>query len=417
MTRTERTYYLVFGGYSLAQFFIAPIYPLFLLSRGCDLFQMNVVLAVYLLTVFVFEVPTGAIADVFGRKVSFLLACLVRLVAYTLYAFAEDFADCLVAEVIDAVGTTLASGALEAWVVDGVRAEGDRRPTDALFARAQMIARGVMVGGAVVCGYVTAAFGWTVPWLACAALFGATAATGAILMREQRPTPQARAERSPSIASTVAAAVTTVRGAPVLLILYLLTLSTALAAFPFLMLWPRRVEQLIGGESLTLIGWLTACLHLAALAGSAVLPRLLDRHAREVVLFFSGVWRAALIGIAALASGISPVAAGLLLQEISAGLTDPVLTAWTNEHIAPAERATTLSVRSVFFTVGGAAGLVGLGLVARDHGIPAAWGVSALVLALTAPGFLALGRLARRAPTSAAVVPLPPVPSKITPAG
>jgi hypothetical protein len=32
MTRTERTYLLVFGGYNLAQFFIAPVYPLFLLT-------------------------------------------------------------------------------------------------------------------------------------------------------------------------------------------------------------------------------------------------------------------------------------------------------------------------------------------------------------------------------------------------
>ena len=49
MTRTERTYYVVFGGYTLSQFFIAPVYPLFLLSRGLDLFQMNAVLAMYLI--------------------------------------------------------------------------------------------------------------------------------------------------------------------------------------------------------------------------------------------------------------------------------------------------------------------------------------------------------------------------------
>jgi len=29
MTRTERTFYLLFGRYSLAQFFLAPVYPLF----------------------------------------------------------------------------------------------------------------------------------------------------------------------------------------------------------------------------------------------------------------------------------------------------------------------------------------------------------------------------------------------------
>jgi hypothetical protein len=40
-------------------------------------------------------------------------------------------------------------------------------------------------------------------------------------------------------------------------------------------------------------------------------------------------------------------------------------------------------------------GLVSLGFVARDAGIPSAWGASALILLLIAPGFIVLGRLYR----------------------
>ena len=62
-------------------------------------------------------------------------------------------------------------------------------------------------------------------------------------------------------------------------------------------------------------------------------------------------------------------------------------------------------------------GLVSLGLVARHFGIPAAWAVSATLFLLMAPGYLVLGRVARRvaggepAPAVVAVVPskvLPP---------
>src|SRR2546430_15737228 len=125
MTRTERIFYLLFGGYSLAQFFLAPVYPLFLLSRGLDLLQINLILAIYLITVFVFEVPTGALADTAGRRFCFVLGCATRTAAFLLYSRTRSFADCAVAEFIDAVGTTLVSGALEAWAVDGVQAEGD----------------------------------------------------------------------------------------------------------------------------------------------------------------------------------------------------------------------------------------------------------------------------------------------------
>src|ERR1051325_9667106 len=74
MTRTERTYYLVFGLYSLWAWFLAPVYPLFLRSRGLDALEVNLILATYLIVIFVFEVPTGAAADVVGRKECFRLS-------------------------------------------------------------------------------------------------------------------------------------------------------------------------------------------------------------------------------------------------------------------------------------------------------------------------------------------------------
>jgi MFS family permease len=38
------------------------------IAASISLLQLNLVLAIYLITIFVFEVPTGAIADVFGRR-------------------------------------------------------------------------------------------------------------------------------------------------------------------------------------------------------------------------------------------------------------------------------------------------------------------------------------------------------------
>src|SRR5207253_9414352 len=116
MTRTERTFYLLFGSYSLAQFFLAPVYPLFLLSRGLDFPQINLILAIYLITIFVFEVPTGALADVAGRRFSFVLGCATRTAAFVLYARARGSAVCVPYEFNAAVGTTLVGGALLARV-------------------------------------------------------------------------------------------------------------------------------------------------------------------------------------------------------------------------------------------------------------------------------------------------------------
>ena len=106
---------------------------------------------------------------------------------------------------------------------------------------------------------------------------------------------------------------------------------------------------------------------------------------------------------------LTVIAGGLMVQGSGGAASEPVLVAWTNEHVGAAGRATVLSVRSTFFTLGGAAGLLVLGLVGRLKGIAAAWTVSATILALAAPGYLALGRVATvPAPDLGVELPMPP---------
>jgi MFS family permease len=391
MTRTERTYYLVFGLYNLWAWFIAPVYPLFLRSRGLDALEVNLVLAIYLIVVFAFEVPTGAGADLVGRKTSFLLACAVRALAFGLYAVAHDFADCAIAEVIDGVGTTLASGALDAWAIDGIRADGDERPAERFFARAQMLARVMMIVGGLVCAYL-AAVDFALPWWVATAGFVSTGAVAFLVMQEppRRVTPAAT---RPSLVTVIGEGFRSVHGAPVLGLVCALTGASFFAAIPAHMLWQSRMIDL-SAEGVWIIGWLWGLLNLAAVAGSALLPRLLERLRRERVLFLSAAWRGSALTFAALATTFYPALGGWLLQEVSFGFSEPVMQAWMNEHVAAERRATVLSIRSMIGTLGGGAGLVVIGFVARDYGIPAAWLVSAALFLATAPAFLFLGRFA-----------------------
>ncbi|MGH7856670.1 MAG: MFS transporter, partial [Candidatus Binatia bacterium] len=146
-----------------------------------------------------------------------------------------------------------------------------------------------------------------------------------------------------------------------------------------------------------------------------VLPRLLGRADRERVLFAATVWRSFFLLVAASTTAAHPMLLAFLLQEIGFGLSEPVFQAWLNEHVPPERRATLISVRSMFGTLGGGIGLVAVGWVARSFGIPAAWATAAAVFALAAPGFLLLARMQ---PRRGAVEPLPspePVPAKPVP--
>ena len=410
MTRTERSYYLLFGFYCVGWSVTGPMYALFLLSRGLDLLEINLVLATYLITAFLFEVPTGAIADLAGRRLSFLLSCGLRALAFALYAFAHGFADCLVAEFIDAIGTTLASGALDAWAIDGMRAEGNTRASDRFFARAQMLARALMILGGLAGGYV-AQWRMEMTWFVGTAVFTSTAVAAALLMRETasgaaRERPR-WADMHRSIFVTVHEALAIVRGHPVLLLLCLVTLTASFGIMPIHMLWQPRVQALTG-EGVWFMGWVWALLSVASIIGSAVMPRLLGRFGRTAVLAAASLWRGAMLVVAGMATSVYPALAGLMLQEMGFGLSEPLLQAWMNEHIVAERRATVLSVRAMSFTLGGGTGLVCIGLIARDVGVHAAWLTSALVVGATAFGFVMLARVGRRTMHEAVAVKLTP---------
>ena len=182
-----------------------------------------------------------------------------------------------------------------------------------------------------------------------------------------------------------------------LLLLCTLTLIGAFGIMPVRMTWQPRLQSVMP-QGLWWMGWVWALLNLACVGGNALVPLLLVRVRREYVLCVTSLWRALMLAIAGTATGFFPALTGLLCEEIGVGLDEPIQQAWMNEHIGAEQRATVLSVRAMAFTLGGGAGLVCLGLVARDLGMATAWICSAIVVLLAAPGFVALGRLARRQP-------------------
>jgi MFS family permease len=354
---------------------------------------MTLVPATYFVVAFLFEVPTGAVADLAGRKVSFVLSCVTRLVAFALYIFADSFTDCIIAEFVDAVGTTLASGALDAWAIDGMRAEGSRKPADGFFARAHMLARTLMIVTGLAGGYL-ADVRMELPWMVGVAGFGATGILSVLLMHEPRAesAPAARWARvRHSLGTQLRDSVNTVRSQPVLRLLCGVTLISAFGVMPVHILWQPHMTALTG-EGAWLMGWIWVLLNLAAIAGSAVVPRVLGRFGRAPVLVSTTLWRGAMIAVAGLAGGPYVALVGLLLQETAFGTSEPLVNAWMNEHIEAERRATVLSVRSMAFTLGGGIGLALVGWVARGAGMPTAWLASGAIVATAAAGYVMLGR-------------------------
>jgi MFS transporter, DHA3 family, tetracycline resistance protein len=70
------------------------------------------------LSIFLFEVPTGVVADVFSRRLSVIIGFALIGVAFVLQGLVASFASVLIASALWGFGYTFTSGALTAWLVD-----------------------------------------------------------------------------------------------------------------------------------------------------------------------------------------------------------------------------------------------------------------------------------------------------------
>ncbi len=399
-TRTDLTvaqvllrYCAVWAGYSIAGGFLFGVYPIFLHARGLNQFQINSVLAVYFAITFLTDVPTGAIADALGRRRSFMLGCALRSLAFLVYFFAYHYPMFIVGETIDGVGTTFCNGSIDAWGVDALDQAGYRGLKDRLFSRiSQLMNFGFMlsaIAGAYVADHNIA---W--PWLLGATGYLLNATLIARLMREN-VSPHASAELRHLPRLIIDRIGAGIRRGFTMRTLLLLSLAQAVyfaAWAPYWLEWPQFFNQSFG-VGVWLVGWLYALFTIARMFGAELMiwTMATDRRGRANRLSILAVALAALM-YAGGAFGAHRTLVLILFcgLNICMGAVLPLAQSWINEEIEADQRATLLSFRSTFETLGGSLGLLATGFVADRAGIPAAWRFAGILSLAALPCYLAL---------------------------
>jgi MFS family permease len=102
----------------------SSIWVLYLIYKGLSLWQIGLVEGVYHLTSFLFELPTGAFADLLGRKRSILIGRICSALSSILCLFGFQIWHFAVAFAISAVGQNMNSGSEEALIYDSMKQLG-----------------------------------------------------------------------------------------------------------------------------------------------------------------------------------------------------------------------------------------------------------------------------------------------------
>jgi DHA3 family tetracycline resistance protein-like MFS transporter len=353
-------------------------------------------------TVFLFEIPTGVLADVKSRRLSVIIGYALMGLGFVVEGLLPFFGTVALAQVLWGFGYTFTSGATEAWIADEV---GEERAGQA-FLRGAQAAR---IGGLVAIP-ISVALGRVqiqLPIVLAGGLMILLAAFLAGAMTEEGFAPIPPEDRSTwgLMVKTVRDARDLVRRQPILLLLLAIGLFYGLYSEGFDRLWTPHLLQnfslpwMDAVEPVVWFGAIRAVSLVASVAVTEVVRRRVDTgrtvHLAWVLMINAGMIVLALAGFGLTSSfGLALVLYWLI--GVLRSVADPLQTAWLNLRIDdPQVRATIFSIGGQVDAVGQIAGGPAVGAIGNVS-IRAALVTSALILSPVLPLYASAIRRGRQ---------------------
>jgi MFS family permease len=401
LVRTGPTYsgniWRLFAVQALLMFILwVPIWVVFLQRKGLSLTQVGLLEGVaWTITAFL-EVPTGAIADRWGRKASIALgASLYGLAMFLILAEALSPAF-LLGYALWNSSTAFVSGADSALLYDSLKADGraaEAAKQSGRYAAINQASQGIasLLGAAIA----------TIDINLCFAICGflGLAAAGLVLTIHEPPRTTEDEQylgywRNLKTAVRIAARRPVVRA----LVLLNATILTVPLVVYYVLLQPYSIGV---GLPLAALGIVVIAVQLSTVVASWLAHRTADHfELTSVVAVTLAILIAATAILAALPS--IPSLALMLAVALVPALLTPLLSARLNDLIPSGQRATILSLGALLFELGLAIAMPLLLAFADRFGAPAAIGLAGTIFALTAVPLMFVWRVAERGPVASA---------------
>ncbi|MCY9581307.1 MULTISPECIES: MFS transporter [Paenibacillus] len=358
--KAHKLFYLI----SFLQFFMAEITGttliLFILSKGYSLQIANNLFIVLFVSIMILEIPTGIIADRFGRKKSVVLGFLCYLIYSLIFLAADNIYFLILAQLFGALATCLQSGALESWVVDN-----SEESIDHIFATSNSI----MYIAGFICGILGAFLAniyFGLPWIISIFTNIILLLLSIIVMKENRWSPHTvENNKTFSVKSIFQNSKNIILSEKSLWIIFLVGIFVNFsnsAANTFQQ--PRFVA--LSEQGVWVFGIIKTVYSLFMSLGSYWVKKLSGKYDDRTVLIFSLL----MLGIWLIFSGILdsfyPVLVTFMVYEIGRGMYPTASQIYINKRISGEYRATILSLESAITRIGMCVGLFVTGVISKN---------------------------------------------------
>lgn len=338
------------------------------------------------LTILLFEVPTGIVADAYSRRLSIIIGYFIMGLAFIVEGSFPRFVPILLAQVLWGIGYTFTSGATQAWLSDEI---GEDNANRAFLRANQFDLAGALVGMLIAIPLGNIAV--NLPIVSGGVMVALIAVALTLFMSEHGFKPVRREDRNTwqHMGDIFNKGLNAVRARPTLLAILGVGLVYGLYSEGWDRLWVKylvdhfTLPSIFGMNEVAFFGLLRAGgMVLSILATRIVEKRLDANHAPSVARYMLGITM--LLSGAILLFAFSPALAvsiaAVWLVSITRNVMGPLYDAWVNQRLDSDTRATVISMSGQVDAIGQVASGPIAGLISLWSIRAAIMGASLLLL-------------------------------------
>ena len=393
----QRTYLTLLLFNTLAASLIWGINTLFLLDAGLSNTEAFAANAFFTAGLVLFEIPTGVVADLRGRKVSYLLGVVTLAISTLIYLYmwqvSAPFWAWAISSVLLGLGFTFFSGAVEAWLADALDYTGYKEKLESVLAKGEIVEGAAMLTGSVAGGFIAQMTNLGVPYLVRAGFLILNFFFALVLMKDLGFKPAQSKHPIREVKKILSRSVEHgLRNPPVRWVMLAAPFMGGVSIYAFYAMQPYLLELYGREDAYGIAGIAAAVVAGAQIAGGLLVPhigRIFKK--RTSVLLAAYVISVCVLALVGLVPNFWVVVTLLVLWGLMFSAVTPVRQAYVNSLIPTEQRATVLSFDNLFASTGGVVIQPILGKAADVWNYPVSYVISAGFQALAIP-FVLLAR-------------------------
>jgi len=349
-------------------------------------FQLVIIGTSLELSCFLFEIPTGIVADMRSRKLSILIGLVLIGTAFIIEGSIPAFTAVISSQILWGLGYTFTSGATEAWIADEV---GEDALNHLFIKGAQYGQSGAFLG--LISGILIGVFRVNLPIILSGMLFLGLTFYLSRHMQEHNFTPVPSENRTTwtQMWHTFSQGLKMIKGHRLLLIMVGISFLYGLYSEGFDRLWTAHLLMDIGlpGQiDIPSISWIGVISGVAMLINVFVIQYIkkkmthfADQDIYSTLMLLNLFMVVSLAGFA-LSNNLTLAIATYFIFYITRHINGPIYRAWMNKHIKSEVRATVLSTYGQIDALGQIISGPVIGIIASRYSLSVGLFASVLIL-------------------------------------